>query len=402
MTARTVSQAVTKRDDGPIAVMWSKRGHFDVVLPQHVDVESFLGTAAGALYGNADLMDAAVASPDSLITALMRCAALGHQPGTDEFYLTPRKRKGRPEILGIEGYRGIVERMYRSGAVSNVVVREVCADDYFRYVEGEDEKPVHKFGGEGTTGADFFGAKGSRNRGEMVGVYAYAKLTTGAYSRPAILSRDDVFAARDAGGYRADDKFSPWNRQDGGKDHPEFTGRSMWWKTAARRLEPWVPTSAEYRREQLRAASAASDLAGRRNGAPAAMPTSIPHEHEVVDAEIVHDTPDASPAGRQVPVPAVPPTPPAEPAGDAPGPAHATTGQLSIIDKEFERLGYNLNDPDDVDAQLNVVARLGAAEISDVNQLTQENAADVIRQLKRCGDPAVLQALTEDGEMPGA
>jgi hypothetical protein len=44
----------------------------------------------------------------------MRCAALGHQPGTDEFHLIPRKIKGRPTVQGIKRYRGIVERMYRS------------------------------------------------------------------------------------------------------------------------------------------------------------------------------------------------------------------------------------------------------------------------------------------------
>ena len=398
MTATTVTKAVANREEGPIAVMWSKRSHFNVVLPQHVDVEAFLGTAAGALYGSADLMEAAQVSPDSLITALMRCAALGHQPGTDEFYLTPRKRKGRPEVLGIEGYRGIIERMYRSGAVASVVVREVCAADNFRYAEGADDKPFHSIGGEGRTGADFFGANGSRNRGEMVGVYAYAQLTTGAVSRVVILSRDDVLAARDAGGYRADDKFSPWNRMDGGKDHPEFTGRSMWWKTAARRLEPWVPTSAEYRREQLRAASAASDLAGHRNRPPAAMPTSTPHE--VVDADVVDDTPDVSPAGRQVPGPADP-SPRAEPAGEARTPAMASTGQVSIIGREMERLGYNPADPDDQDAALNAVADLAGTEISDVNQLTQDQAAEVIRHLKRCDDPAMLAVLLEDGEVPG-
>jgi recombination protein RecT len=286
----TVSQAVATRENGPVTLMWGRKKHFDAVLPAHVDVTSFLGTAAGALYGNKDLMDAATRSPDSLIVALMRCAALGHQPGTDEFYLTPRKRKGVPEVLGIEGYRGIVERMYRSGAVASVVVREVCAGDSFRYVEGVDDKPVHSTGGEGSTGADFFGKDGSRSRGDMVGVYAYAILTTGAVSRVVLLSRDDVLAARDAGGYSGPgDSFSPWNRMDGGKDHPEFKGRSMWWKTAARRLEPWVPTSAEYRREQLRASATAASLTAPQPHQPS--PTvAPPPEDGIVDAELVDET----------------------------------------------------------------------------------------------------------------
>lgn len=284
----TVSQAVAKNETGPIAIMWQRRSHFDAVLPAHLDVKAFTGTAAGALYANADLMRAATASPDSLITALMRCAALGHQPGTDEFYLIPRKIKGRPTVQGIEGYRGIVERMYRSGAVASVIVREVCANDKFSYLEGVDPKPIHQVGGEGTTGADFFGTAGGRDRGEMVGVYAYAILTTGAVSRVVLLTRDDVFAARDAGD-GSSSSFSPWNRMDGGASRPEFKGRAMWWKTAARRLEPWVPTSAEFRREQLRAAVAADNLRGLRDhtATPAqATPPEQPVDAEIVDVEI--------------------------------------------------------------------------------------------------------------------
>jgi recombination protein RecT len=260
-TAQPASSALARREASITSVMWDRKTHFAAILPEHIDVKSFLGTAAAALYKHHKLMAAAEANPESLITALMRCAALGHQPGTDEFYLTWRniydKEAGRkrPTVQGVEGYRGIVERMYRSGAVKSVIVREVCAKDRFRYVEGRDDKPVHEFGGQDrhdSTGADFFGAGGSRDRGAMVGVYAYAVLMTGAVSRVVILTRDDVMAAREASDAK-DSDYSPWNRLDGGKDHPEFTGRSMWWKTAARRLEPWVPTSAEYRREQLRA-----------------------------------------------------------------------------------------------------------------------------------------------------
>jgi recombination protein RecT len=257
---RTVAGAVAKREAGPVTIMWGRGKHFESILPGHVDVKGFLGTAAAALYASPDLMAAAERSPDSLITALMRCASLGHRPGTDEYYLIPRKVKGVATVQGIEGYRGIVERMYRSGAVASVVVREVCENDDFEYVEGIHDKPVHS--------VNWFGG----GRGAMIGVYAYATLTTSAVSRVVILSRDDVHAARDASDSK-DSSFSPWNRLDGGKDHPEFTGRAMWWKTAARRLEPWVPTSAEYRREQLRAAAAAADT----------PPPDI-HEAEVVDA----------------------------------------------------------------------------------------------------------------------
>lgn len=283
----TVANAVEKQKSGPVQVMWTRRSHFDTVLPEHIDVEAFLGAAAGALYRDPKLMEAAANNPQQLTNVLLHCARLGHQPGTEEYYLIPRKNKnnrGRTEIQGIEGYRGIVERMYRSGAVASVVVREVCENDQFEFVEGEHDKPIHK--------VNWFGG----GRGEMIGVYAYAVLTTGAVSRVVILSKDDVMAAK-AASDGADSPYSPWNRLDGGEDHPEFKGRSMWWKTAARRLEPWVPTSAEYRREQLRAAVQADNL--RRTAPPVvqqAPPNVDASTGEVFDAELVPDEAPTAPA----------------------------------------------------------------------------------------------------------
>lgn len=268
--SQTVSQAVAQRDDRVDAVLdvvKSHRHRIAPVLPDHIEVEQFIGLATGALLRDPKLIEAAVNNAGALMNALLRCAALGHQPGTEEFYLIPRKNKknrGLPEVQGIEGYRGIVERMYRSGAVASVVVREVCAKDKFRYVEGVTDRPQHNFSGAeahntNATGADFFGPEGSRDRGPMVGVYAYAVLTTGAISRVVLLSRDDVMAAKSAGD-GGDSEFSPWQRLDAGPNRPEFRGRSMWWKTAARRLEPWVPTSAEFRKEIARAAAEAQRI----------------------------------------------------------------------------------------------------------------------------------------------
>ena len=261
----TADQTVARREDrAPVLdTMWTRKNHFAAVLPDHVDVKSFLGTAAAALYADPDLMKAATENPESLIVALMECASLGHRPGTKEYYLLWRRIKGKPTVQGLEGYQGIIERMYRSGAVKKVVVREVCAKDQFSYVEGIDRCPIHVISDHrGETGGDFFGELGTRDRGPMVGVYAYAVLDSGAVSRVVLLSKDDVMAARENSESK-DSSYSPWNRLDGGKDHPEFKGRSMWWKTAARRLEPWVPTSAEYRREKIRAGAPDGAAAAR-------------------------------------------------------------------------------------------------------------------------------------------
>jgi recombination protein RecT len=392
MTSQTVSQAVAKRDEetGPVTLMWRDKPKFAAVLPKSVDVDAFMGTMAGALYANKELHRAAKMSPDSLFIALMKCAALGHMPGTDEYYLTPRKDKGVPKVLGIEGYRGVIERMYRSGAVAKVVVREVCAKDPFEYVEGEMDKPVHSIGGKPagdgpTTGADFFGATGSRDRGEMVGVYAYAELTNGAVSRVVLLSRDDVHAARDSGGYKPDDQYTPWNRLDGGKDHLEFKGRSMWWKTAAKRLEPWVPTSAEYRREMLRASSAAAEAASARYvGAVIPEPGSTPvpvtaaQAAQLAEQGIGLDIHDAEIVDELV----------------AERPCHPALA--AEINGHFKQIGFTAKEREQVLAATATLA--GRDDLIDrVDDLTEAEATRVKELLETCGDRAALVALLAGG-----
>lgn len=389
MTSNTVSSAVAQRDDemGPIKFMWSKRSHLATVLPKSVDVEAFLGAAAGALYASdvpgksLTLMGCARANPDSLFVALMECAVLGHMPGTDEYYLTPRMDHGRPKVLGIEGYRGVIERMFRSGAVAKPVVREVCANDYFLYIEGEMDKPVHKWGGEGTTGAAFFSSK---PRGEMVGAYAYAELVTGAISRVVTLTRDDIFAARDSGGYKADDKFSPWNRLDGGKDHPEFTGRSMWLKTGAKRLEPWVPTSAEYRRESLRASASAAELAISQRQVPE-LPAGTAVDTgtgEVVDAEIVDEQEAIAPAG-------------------APG-YERHRGLVGIAQQHFTRLGYtDATKQDRLRAATSLVLGKDVPAVTSFNEFTHDELAGLNGRVEKCRDAKALAALLKTGEAAG-
>jgi recombination protein RecT len=266
--------------------------------------------------------------------------------------------------------------MYRSGAGAKVVVREVCAADRFAYVEGVDDKPRHEIGGRGTTGADFFGENGSRNRGAMVGVYAYAQLTTGAYSRVVIMDRDDVMAARESSDAK-DSKFSPWNRLDGGKDHPELTGRSMWWKTAAKRLEPWVPTSAEYRREQLRASASAAASAAAGGPAPWTPPAAAaPDDTDIHDAEVVEDQ-----AGEQ----------PAAPATEA-----ASAGQMQTIGRHFNRLG--IGEPDQ---RLAAACIIAGRELPAMDGLTADEAKTVFSVLTKCSDAGELRELLATGEKPG-
>lgn len=112
----------------------------------------------------------------------------------------------------------------------------------------------------------------------------------------------------------------------------------------------------------------------------------------------------ASPADTQVlPVPAAPHrSPVAEPAGEAP-PAMATGAQIGFIEKAFEKVGYDLENPDDQQYLLYVAASLaGRDDITTLNQLTQDQAARVRGWLARCEDADQVKKLLEAGETPDA
>jgi recombination protein RecT len=232
----------TREDPKSVAVTKGYQHQFAEVLPDHIEAKGFVGAALATLRKDPDLLKAAENSPTALVNTLMQCAQLGHTPGSKEFALTRRYngKTKREEVVGLEQYQGVIERMYRSGAVASVIVREVCKGDTFDFVEGVHDRPVHD--------VDWFDGGVNRDDPEsIIGVYAYARLTTGATSRVVVLSKQDIEKARMNSDMGKNNK-GPW--------HDHYC--AMAWKTAAHRLEPWVPTSAEYRREQLRASAAAA------------------------------------------------------------------------------------------------------------------------------------------------
>lgn len=254
MTEQTVTQAVALRDNGPTAQIEVYRDEYAALVPSHVNADQWVRLAVGAIRGNKDLEQAAQNDVGVFLRELKTAARLGLEPGTEQFYLTPRKSKahgGRTIIKGIVGYQGIVELIYRAGAASSVIVETVRQHDTFRYVPGRDERPVHE--------VDWFG----QDRGPLVGVYAYAVMKDGATSKVVVLNERQVMDAK-AKSDSKNSQYSPWNTGD---------GEAMWLKTGARRLAKWVPTSAEYMREQLRAqAEAAGQLTAGTSGDGPAMP----------------------------------------------------------------------------------------------------------------------------------
>ncbi|MFI1942233.1 recombinase RecT [Streptomyces purpureus] len=273
MTEQTVSNAVAVRDTGPAAMVEQYRDEYAALMPSHINADQWVRLAVGAIRGDKNLVLAAQNDVGVFLRELRTAARLGLEPGTEQFYLTPRKSKahgGRKIIKGIVGYQGIVELIYRAGAVSSVIVETVRSNDSFQYTPGRDNRPVH--------GIDWFGAE----RGDLVGVYAYAVMKDGATSKVVVLNRAQVMQAK-AKSDGAHSDFSPWNTNE----------EAMWLKTAARRLAKWVPTSAEYMREQLRArAEITAELPSDAPLPP--QPTALTDEEpdeedEAIEAEFVDE-----------------------------------------------------------------------------------------------------------------
>lgn len=262
--ADTASSLVLARQDG------LKR-----LLPSHMHEgasgDVWIAQVRGLLSTKPEIAQAAQNDTNAFMGALITAAQRGLTPGTDEFYLVPfAPRKGAPRVIqGIVGYQGLIELIYRAGAVSSVKVEIVKAQDGFSYDPGSDERPHHT--------VDWFGG----NRGTIRGAYAYAIMRDGSTSKVVIVGPDEIEQAK-AKSASAHSDYSPW------ATNPE----AMWMKTAARQLAKWVPTSAEYRRQQLRDVQAVQD----ERATVASMSAAVELDDEgdvdietgeIVDAEVV-------------------------------------------------------------------------------------------------------------------
>lgn len=205
------------------------KGELIASLPTHLKEQGvgFMTSALAALRRNDTLLRYAMQDTGSLMTALSEAAQLGLMPGSPEYWLTPKAGK----VLGIVGYEGEIELMYRAGAVASVVVEKVHENDVFIWKPGSMTKPQHD--------VDWFGG----NRGKCIGAYAYAIMRDGVtISKVVIVDQERIARAKKASASASSDKDGPWETDEG----------AMILKTAAHDLAHWVPTSAEYRNEMIR------------------------------------------------------------------------------------------------------------------------------------------------------
>ena len=127
------------------------------------------------LQGNDYLQKAAQQNPAALEYAIINLASIGTtlNPALKEAYLVPRGGKICLDI----SYMGLIKLATDTGAVEWVQAEIVKEKDTFEYM-GVGQKPLHKF--------QPFG-----DRGQMVGVYCVAKLSTGEFLS-TIMSKADI------------------------------------------------------------------------------------------------------------------------------------------------------------------------------------------------------------------
>lgn len=351
------STELVRRDNSPRGLIAQYSEDFAAVLPAHISAATFVRVAQGALKKGKktrvkvdgkwvekfNLEIAAENNPAAFLSALLDAARQGLEPGTAEYYLTERKVDGRSEILGMRGYQGEIELIYNAGAVSSVVAEVVKSNDKFTYRLGIDEVPNHE--------VDWF----SGDRGELIGVYAYARMKDGAASKVVILGSREIerimsFAQGVTGAH------SPW----------VTSTEAMWLKSAVHQLQKWVPTSAENIASRVKAAregstaaaiAAASEPLRMQQDMPAIDPNV--NGDMIVDADVVSDD--------------NPPAPPEET-----GPKMATKVQAAQIVAKFEAFSVR-----DLDRTCRIIAVMLSLPngISKVAELTHEQADTVLGTL---------------------
>lgn len=197
---------------------------FAMVIPSHIKPERIMRLAISAYRRTPELMNCAL---ETVIGGVLESASLGLEINTPlkQASLIPfrNNKTKRTEAELIIQYRGYVDLMYNHPKVLSVFANVVFEQDDFECVYGTNETLHHV-------------ESDKKDRGEILGFYAYAKLRDGAY-RFIYLKKSKVDGIRDeySPSYRAAKESSPW--------HTHY--QSMGMKTAIRALERFVPKSAE-------------------------------------------------------------------------------------------------------------------------------------------------------------
>jgi recombination protein RecT len=194
------------------------------VLPKHLTPERMTRIALNCIRNVPKLLEC---DRQSLLAAIMRASQLGLEPDgvLGQAYLIPYGK----QVQFIVGYRGLIDLARRSGEVSNIVAREVYANDTFT-INWADEIP---FKHEPLLRGE---------RGEITHFWALARFKDGGFHWD-YMTVGEVEAVRDKSqGYQAAAKWkkgdvieSPWTH------HFVEMGK----KTVIRRIAKFLPMSVQ-------------------------------------------------------------------------------------------------------------------------------------------------------------
>lgn len=138
---KTPSAPVTFKE-----ILRSQWPRIAAVMPKHMNSERMFQLAVSCYNQTPELSEC---SPQSILSCLMKCSALGLEPsavdGLGRAYILPyyNKKSGRKEAQLIIGYKGMLDLARRSGKIKDISARAVHEGDEFRYEYGLHEDLVH-------------------------------------------------------------------------------------------------------------------------------------------------------------------------------------------------------------------------------------------------------------------
>jgi recombination protein RecT len=210
-TKMTVAAAPAKPIVTVRAALEKMMPQFHAALPKHITPERMVRVALTAIQNTPKLLDC---DRQSLYSAIMRSAQLGLEPDgiLGQAYLIPYGN----QVQFIAGYKGLIDLARRSGEVSNIIAKEVYAEDEFSIDWSQDMPFTHK-------------PKLSGNRGEITHFWALARFIDGGFHWD-YMTREEVEKIRDSG-----NKNPVWAK------HFVEMGK----KTMIRRIAKYLPMSVQ-------------------------------------------------------------------------------------------------------------------------------------------------------------
>jgi len=185
---------------------------FDSVLPVHVPVKKFMRIVVGAVQNNPKILEC---DRSSLYRACQKAAQDGLIIDGREAALVPFK--GMATYMPMVA--GVLKKMRNSGEISSVNAHTVHENDIFDYDPSRPEDLRH-------ASENWFG-----NRGDLIGVYAFARLKDGG-TVCELMGMEDIKKIRSASRSGDNGPWADWFEE-------------MAKKSVLRRIAKRLPSSAD-------------------------------------------------------------------------------------------------------------------------------------------------------------